>query len=228
MRIVIGSYNIHRSFGRDMTCDPERIVAVINALKADVVALQEVESPSASGHNLLRYFADQTGLEVIPGPIFLGEHGHYGNALLTSAEVLAVRRFDLAHPGREPRSAIDVDLRCRDVTFRVVATHLGLLPGERRYQVKRLLQLFDPADRTPTALIGDFNEWFPRSRPLRWIVSYFGRAPAPATFPAHFPLLALDRIWVRPDRALRRLELFQSRLAAEASDHLPLRAEIEW
>jgi endonuclease/exonuclease/phosphatase family metal-dependent hydrolase len=46
------------------------------------------------------------------------------------------------------------------------------------------------------------------------------------TFPAHLPLLALDRIWVHPRHYLTRLRAHRTPLALAASDHLPLTARL--
>jgi endonuclease/exonuclease/phosphatase family metal-dependent hydrolase len=76
--------------------------------------------------------------------------------------------------------------------------------------------------------MGDINEWFLWGRPLRWLHVEFQETPAPATFPAYRPVLALDRLWVRPRTALRRLAVHATPLARVASDHLPLVAALEW
>jgi len=228
MNIVLASYNIHRCIGMDGRYDIERVIEVIRGLDADVIALQEVGFPRGGpGADLLDLIAHETGTTPIAGPTLYAETGHYGNALLTRAEVLAVRRFNLAQTGREPRGALDVDLACKGMRFQVVATHLGLAPFERRNQIRRLLTLFHGGG-SPAALLGDFNEWLPWGRPLRWMHRFFGRPPAPATFPAIFPVLSLDRVWVHPLRALRAIEAIKTRLTRQASDHVPVRARVEW
>jgi endonuclease/exonuclease/phosphatase family metal-dependent hydrolase len=64
--------------------------------------------------------------------------------------------------------------------------------------------------------------------PLRWRRSLFGATPAPATFPSILPVFALDRIWVRPAESLVTVERHNTALARRASDHLPLKATLEW
>jgi endonuclease/exonuclease/phosphatase family metal-dependent hydrolase len=228
MGIVLATYNIHRCIGTDGRLDIGRVVEVIRALDADVIALQEVEFPMGSSVGLLDMLARESRMTPIAGPTLLAESGHYGNAILTRGEVAAVRRHDLAHGEREPRGALDVDILCNGITLQVVATHLGLRPFERRFQIRSLLNMFRSVPPGPTALLGDFNEWLPWGRPVRWMHRYFGRPPTPATFPSFLPLLALDRIWVHPLRALRHIESFQTRAARTASDHLPVRALVEW
>ena len=55
-----------------------------------------------------------------------------------------------------------------------------------------------------------------------WCHRFFVKPPAPATFPARWPVLALDRIWVRPRRRLERVFVHRSPTARVASDHLPV------
>src|SRR6202011_5486287 len=48
-RLRIATYNIHRCRGLDGRTRPDRIAAVLRAVNADVVALQEVIGPGAQG-----------------------------------------------------------------------------------------------------------------------------------------------------------------------------------
>src|SRR5262245_18462070 len=111
--------------------------------------------------------------------------------------------------------------------MRVIATHLGLRPGERAEQVRRLIAAVECDTPHPTLLSGDVNGWYLWGRPLRWLHSHFREAPAtPPTFPARRPLFALDRIWVSPVGSVRQVANHMSPLARVASDHLPLKAQI--
>jgi endonuclease/exonuclease/phosphatase family metal-dependent hydrolase len=55
-----------------------------------------------------------------------------------------------------------------------------------------------------------------------------GRAPARRTFPSWLPVLPLDRIYAGGTARLRMTNVHRSPLARLASDHLPLRAALDW
>jgi endonuclease/exonuclease/phosphatase family metal-dependent hydrolase len=214
----VASYNVHGCIGTDGRRDAARIAAVIEETGCDTVGLQESDYE-------LDLIAAQAGMQAVPGLTLLRHDGHYGNALLTRRKVLAVRRLAFTWSGREPRNALDVDLEVAGHTVRVIVTHLGLWPAERRHQVKELLKLLK---HTPiherVVVLGDINEWLPLGRPLRWLNGLFGHSIVERSFPSRWPLLALDRAWVRPRHSLLALKAHRSPLAVVASDHLPVKA----
>lgn len=214
----VASYNVHACTGSDGRKDAARIAAVIEEMGCDTVGLQESDYR-------LDYIAQRTGMQPIPGLTLLRHDGPYGNALLTRRKVLAVRRLGFTWSGREPRNALDVDLEVGGETVRVIVTHLGLWPAERRFQVKQILELLN---QTPVServvVLGDINEWLPLGRPLRWLNGLFGHSIVERSFPSRWPLLALDRAWVRPRHSLLALKAHRSPLAQLASDHLPVKA----
>jgi len=226
MILRIATYNIHRCVGCDGIEAPKRIAAVLRDIDAEVAALQEVAFDTDGPENILADLARSMDAHAIEGPTLLEQKGRYGNAILTRIAADSVERLDISVPGREPRGALVANLRLNDSRVRVVATHLGLRPRERRYQMRRLLPLLDDPAAAVTILLGDFNEWFLWGRPLRWLNRRFGALPAPSTFPSRRPLLSLDRIWVDPADRLISLYLHRHVPASIASDHLPLVANV--
>ena len=212
----IASYNVHGCRGTDGRKDASRIAGVIAELECDTVGLQEVDYR-------LDYIAGRLGMEAVPGLTLVRHDGPYGNALLTKRKVLDVRRLALGYGRREPRNALDVDLDVCGTRLRVIVTHLGLFAPERRWQVRKLLELVRETQER-LVVLGDINEWFPFSRPVRWFNRLLGRSVVERSFPSRWPLLALDRVWVRPRPALLALKAHRSPLAARASDHLPVKA----
>ena len=182
----IASYNLHGCVGRDGERDAERIAGVIAELGCDTVGLQEVYH--------LELLAERTGLQPVAGPPYVWRGRHVGNALLTRRKVLEVRNHDYTWPRHEPRTALDVDLDVDGESVRVIVTHLGLKPAERRYQVRKLLDLPQgDAALARVVVLGDINEWLPLSRPLRWLNALLGHSPRERDFP-----VALAALRARP------------------------------
>ncbi len=227
-RIVIATYNVHRCVGFDGRHDPDRTAAVIWEMQVDAIALQEVDSRAGveDGIDQFEFLARATAMQPIAGPTLRDHRGHYGNAVLTRLPILETRRLDLSVAGREPRGALGVDLDAGGQKLTLIATHLGLRRKERRKQVPQLVDLASRMSGGPLVLLGDMNEWIPVGHSLGPILRVFGAAPRIRTFPAARPMLALDRIWCRPASALIELRAHTTQLAREASDHLPLRAEL--
>lgn len=223
--LTVATWNIHGAVGCDRRFVPERIGQVLCEIDADVVALQEVPLGGREGADLLAALRDACPGELVEGPTVATAARRYGNAVLSRHPMVAARSVDLSFGAREPRGALDADLICHGHPLRVVATHLGLSLAERRHQIARLLEVFD-TDAMPVILLGDINEWFAWGRSLRWLVSHFQAVPAPPTFPSRWPVLALDRIWIRPRQRLLHVHVHASPLARVASDHLPLVARI--
>jgi endonuclease/exonuclease/phosphatase family metal-dependent hydrolase len=225
--LLVATWNIHGAVGTDGRYAPSRVVDVLHEIGADVVALQEVASAQAH-EDFLRGIERATGYGIVAGLLRQRRGSDFGNAVLSRYPVSSVRHLDLAVGAYEPRGALDV---CIDVglelPLRVIATHLGLRPGERREQVRRIVAAVERDSPHPTLLMGDLNEWYLWGRPLRWLHAHFRDIPAAArTFPSRRPLFALDRIWVSPTGSVRRLDCHLSPLSRVASDHLPLVAEL--
>lgn len=221
----VATWNIHGGVGRDGRYDPQRIIAVLRELDADVVALQEVASLAVHGE-FLRLVRDALGVQVVVGRTLTRRDAEFGNALLSRHPVTTNANIDLSITRREPRNAIDAHVAVDGMTLRVIATHLGLGPAERREQVRRILCAIESGADEPVALMGDLNEWYLWGRPLRWLHAHFSATPAPRTFPSGRPLLALDRIWMHPANALRNVFVHRTALSRAASDHLPLAGDV--
>ena len=225
----VASYNVHGCRGWDSRRDVGRIVRILRDIDADVVGLQEVESRHGrSDIDQAEEFAAALGMRCIEGPLLHHvQRGWYGNALLTRLEVTAVRRVLFESHGGEARGAIVCDLRARDDTcWRVMTTHLDLHSRHRRRQFETLLDELVPTTRPPTVLMGDFNEWWPRSRALAALRRHAELPPAPRTFPSWLPVLPLDRIAVSGCRLQGTIRTHLTPLARRASDHLPIFADL--
>ncbi len=223
--VRVMTWNIHGGLGADRRFDLTRVVDIIRRHRPDLVALQEVDSrrtiaPASSAFAVLR---EAVGAHGVEAKSIIAPDGAYGQMVLSRWPLGAVHIHDITHATREPRRAIEVEVKAAAGTFRLIAAHFGLSLRERRAQARRLVAI---ARRHPmtTVMLGDFNEWF-------WPASLRGalgrELPARtqhATFPSWYPIFRLDRIFCWPADAMQTS--FIDRSARKASDHLPVIADV--
>lgn len=226
MQVKLATWNIHGCIGTDGIFNPERVSNVINQLDADIIALQEVESFTDGGGNILYAFETHTDFVTIAGHTMYRRDSSYGNAVLTRQRPVSVAKSDISLPGREPRGVISLLYDFDGTLVHVMATHLGLRSGERQSQLESILAIMQRQPADITVLMGDMNEWLPWGKAARWLGRQFGGKSNPATFPSYFPLLSLDQIRVLPDHCLKEPRIMVTALSRAASDHLPLTAEM--
>jgi endonuclease/exonuclease/phosphatase family metal-dependent hydrolase len=227
-QLSVASYNIHGGRGPHFKYDIGRVAEVIQELDADIVALQEVDSRRhpGGGRSQLEYLARATGMHPVHGPTICHGHGDYGNAVLTRLDVDSYACLDLTEGPREPRGAIDLRLRSPHGNVRLIATHLGLSRPERHRQTERLASLVAEEEGL-LILVGDTNCWEPASGGIKRLESVLPRIRPVRTFPSWLPMLAIDRVWVKPGHALKQLRTHTTSASRRASDHLPLKAVVE-
>ena len=223
------TYNVHAHVGRDGRRDPARVSRVIDELDADVVALQEFTYPVEIALETRRpVVLTLERYECVLGPARQNATQCFGNAILTKHPFLEVHRIDLSITRREPRAALAATIEVDGAPVHVLAAHLGLRVPERRRQVAQILAYLDSVKHTRLVVLGDFNDWMPGRTVADVLDHRLGRLPRPRSFPAARPLFALDRIWVQPHGALRRMFAHRTAAARTASDHVPVVAEIDW
>ena len=229
----IATYNIHRCRGLDGRTRPERIAAVLQAVDADVIALQEVlgAGPRGGGH------AEELGAALGMGWVLAPARqlrGHqFGNAVLSRFPITYHVEHDLSWKTCEPRRLQRVDVGVHGGgTLHVYNVHLGTAFLERRHQAQRLATIVtDRHVGGPKLVLGDFNEWMRglattllserlNSIDLR---NYLRRR---RTYPGLFPILHLDHIYYAGKLEVVGIELPRTRLSLVASDHLPLVADV--
>ncbi len=225
----VATWNVHACVGGDGRHDPARTAAVIAEIDPDVMALQEFRYPGdiALETRSPVVLTELDSYECALGPTRTRLQHCFGNVLLTRHPIRDVRRLDLSHGRREPRGALVATLDVAGLPLHVLTTHLGLRLGERRVQVRRILEFLDELRSEFVVILGDFNDWLPGRSVAHALAERLGASPSPRTFPVAWPLFALDRIWVHPRGALRSLRAHATPRARQASDHLPVVAELE-
>ena len=228
MELTFASYNIRKAIGLDRKRDPERILAVLHELGADVVAIQE--SDRRFGQRLAalpRQMLAEHHWQIAPVALRPASIGWHGNAILVRKGIDILEAEPLHLPTLEPRGAARVDLAKDGQRMRVVGMHLDLSGLRRRHQVSAVLGHLDACDGPcPTVMMGDFNEWSRKGGAFRefgadWLITEPGRS-----YPARQPVARLDRIVASRDWDMLETRVHHSALAARASDHLPVVARM--
>jgi endonuclease/exonuclease/phosphatase family metal-dependent hydrolase len=232
MQLTFASYNIHKAVGLDRRRDPDRIIAVLREIDADVVALQEADRRFGERVSVLpkQSLDDHTPYCAVPLHHHHGRAdslGWHGNALLVRRGLKIVDAGIVPLPTLEPRGAIRADVEFAGGVVRVVGMHLDLSGLRRRQQVRTVLDHVAGCDGDhPAVLMGDFNEWALRGGCFREI-NHGWRLLAPGrSFPSRRPVAQLDRIVVSDKWEEVQASVHHSALAAVASDHLPVIARL--
>lgn len=229
MDLTFASYNIHKAVGLDRKRDPERILAVLHEIDADVVALQEADRRFGRRETVLPrdMLDDLSHYRAIPLNHRPDSIGWHGNALLVKRGITVAEAGVVPLPALEPRGAVRADLVAEGLRLRVVGMHLDLSGLRRRQQLRTILaDVAQCGPACPAVLMGDFNEWAVhggswREFHARWRVLAPGR-----TFPARRPVAQLDRIVISDEWRIEAVGVHHSALAAMASDHLPVLARL--
>ena len=228
MRLTFASYNIHKAVGIDGRRDPERIIAVLRELHADVIALQEADRRFGERESVLpKALLDETPWHVAPVSRRPRSLGWHGNALLVRRDIEIETAEPLPLPTLEPRGAIRADLLIEGRRLRVLGAHLDLSGLRRREQIRALLRHCERCEiACPTVLMGDFNQWGRSRGALREFVTPWQALAIGNSFPSRQPLAPLDRIVHSGEWSCEGMGVHHSALAAVASDHLPVRATL--
>lgn len=241
-KLNVLTMNMHMGFGflNRRFILPELRDAV-RSVSADVIFLQEVHGeqqnhaqnvknwPTTSQYEFL---ADSMWKDFAYGRNAVYPHGHHGNALLSKYPILRHENLDISIRGTEERGLLHCVLDVpRFGEVHAICVHLGLREAHRQRQLGLMADLVSRLPpEAPVIIAGDFNDWRQKADTalsatgLREVfVESFG-APA-RSFPARFPLLRLDRIYVRNVKA-RAPKVLSNRPWSHLSDHAPLAVEV--
>ena len=229
MQIKVASYNIRKAVGLDWRRRPARVLAVLNEVDADIVALQEVDRRFGSRLTALdpetvERETDYQAINFSHRPQSLGFHG---NVILARKRITVAGARPMALPHLEPRGAAVADLDLGHIRVRVVGMHLGLTRKWRQLQTQAIVnELRALEGNMPTILMGDLNEPDLKSGVLRAFEQRHTIASCGPSFHASMPVFALDRIIVTEDIAIAEAGVHRTSLSREASDHLPIWARL--
>ena len=229
MQLTFASYNIHKAVGLDGRRDPERIIAVLRELHADVIALQEADRRFRERESVLpKSLLEETPWRAAPVNRRARSLGWHGNALLVRRDIDVELAQPVDLPTLEPRGAVRADLLVEGRRVRVLGMHLDLSGLRRRDQIRAILRHCRRCETAcPTVLMGDFNQWGRGTGAVREFARGWHALATGNSFPSRRPLAPLDRIVHSPEWTCRQAGVHHSALAVAASDHLPVRATLE-
>ena len=238
MNLRIVTYNIHKGIGGvDRRYRPERIINTLRQYNADIILMQEVDDnvPRSSfdrqvdkfGDALeMRYRAFQHNVKLT--------RGHYGNAILSRFPLTKIISIDLTIPLKKRRQALLAHCRLgnhRQQSLIIANCHLGLAGFERNIQLRKILTyktLKNIDQKTPLIIGGDYNDvWGTLGKKLMLPAGFESASKKINTFPAIMPLRCLDYIYYRGDLTCQHSFPGHTKIARQASDHLPLVADFE-
>jgi endonuclease/exonuclease/phosphatase family metal-dependent hydrolase len=225
----VASYNIRKSIGRDRRRRPERILAVLAEIGADIVVLQEADRRFGRRVSSLppARLASESGYRALDLAVRPDSIGWHGNAILVRESVTAEECGRLPLPHLEARGAVQAVFAAGSGRFRVIGTHLSLLQSWRHQQSEALVHHLLAQEALPTLLIGDLNDWSHHGAslaPLEKLLA--GRVPG-LSYPTFRPRAPLDRFYSSAGLRILACGVHETPLARIASDHLPVWVDLE-
>lgn len=252
MQLKILSYNIHKGYDwKNQNYFLKEMKEFIKSSHADVVFLQEVVGKNSKFQeqgmvdSQFEFLADQLWPHFSYGHNAVYDHGHHGNLILSKFPIESYENIDLSTNHWEKRGLLlckiilptphDTNLKF----FYAACSHLNLLHTGRLLQYQKIKEHIlskNSDDETPIIIAGDFNDWNKQCAHVfevdlgmqevhKTIHGKFAKS-----FPAPYPMLCLDRIYVKNLKVKNALILKPKKThgsLAHLSDHLPLFCEVE-
>jgi endonuclease/exonuclease/phosphatase family metal-dependent hydrolase len=240
-RLRVLTVNIHKGYtlfnSRYML---HELRDAIREVGSDLVFLQEVtgrpdDHALPVEHVQYEFLADTLWPEHAYGRNAAVSGRNLGNAVLSNFPIVSQRNHLISKGRGEPRGLLHcvLDLGAGRGPLHVMCTHLGLTERQRRHQLSLVRHLVDKdvPQEAPLILAGDFNDWRSSAdeqlAPLGMTEVFRSAQGAHArSFPARWPLLRLDRIYVRGVATAHPMPMPRQPWA-QLSDHAPLAAEVQ-
>ena len=233
-RLTVLSYNIHHAEGIDGKLDVERIAGVIQSVKPDLVALQEVDQKVKRSQSIDQpaELARLTKMHVAFGANIDLQGGHYGNAILSRFPIARHQNQLLPRIDQsEQRGVIEAEITLPEMKqpLLFLATHFDFRSDERERleSVAVINKLADKHAELPALLAGDLNAT-PESKTLEQLALHWKRANAEVlpTVPVKEPKQQIDYILLRPQNRWKVVDV-NVLDEAVASDHRAIAATLE-
>jgi endonuclease/exonuclease/phosphatase family metal-dependent hydrolase len=169
-------FNIHFGISRVGIVDLTEIAAEIQAVRPDLVSLNEVDSGTFRSRRIDEpsFLAEATGLRAVYGPNLPWEGGLFGNAILTRFPEVESHNLRLPGvPGMEPRGLLTATVRVGARTVSFSSMHLSDGSDGRTSRILQAQAVAHGLQQSspPTILAGDLNSG-PHALPVRVMRQY--------------------------------------------------------
>ena len=231
------SYNVHNCIAIDpqKTRDYNAIAQIIKESKAEVIALQELDSiTNRTNIDVLSKLSALTGMHSTFSPSIDFQGGKYGIGMLSKEKPIAVKLIAL--PGREEQRSLMI---AEFDNYIFCNTHLSLTPEDQlasidiiNQSIKEFIKGDKDRKRKNLFIAGDFNAE-PGSATINKLQKTFTPISNDMykTYPANFPDRCIDYIFYHGKKLPKKYQVYESGTIKNsttqiASDHLPTQCVI--
>lgn len=241
MRLKVLSYNIHKGYNwNNSELTISDIKETIQNTFADLVFLQEVvgENKLEQQKNIdwqndqYKFLADQRWPNFAYAKNAVYTQRHHGNAILSKYPITKNEQINISTNKYEQRGVLFCEIQLPHTKLHAYCIHLNLLHRSRVKQYKMISNLVQERtpEGTPVIIAGDLNDWNRKASDT--LVQEEGYLEAykslhgiyPKTFPAQYPLLSLDRMYVK-DINPEIVKVLKTHQWKKLSDHAALYME---
>ena len=244
MRLRILTYNIHKGFDwNKKNYFLEEIKNLVQASNADIVFLQEVVGDNSQYKkkglidSQFEYIADSVWSHYSYAKNAVYDNGHHGNLILSQFPILFWNNTNISTNIFEKRGILfcQISIPNQKNSIYVFCVHLDIFNKGRNLQylmIKNYIASLNIPSDAPIIIAGDFNDWnmqatasFENDLQMSEVHKHLHGVFA-KTFPAAFPILSLDRIYVK-NLLVKSSKVLPNLEKNHFSDHLPLLCEVE-
>lgn len=240
IRLKVMTLNIHKGLSLfNQRKILEELKKEVRKHAVDILCLQEVlgEHSVHAPKPQFEFMADEIWTHYAYGKNAVYSDGHHGNAILSHFPFQMHENLDISNHRFERRGLLHGVVGAPEWKGRhlhIMTLHLDLLSRGRHKQFQCLIERIRSrvGAGEPLIVAGDFNDWPEEAGEVLQSVGLRevfleARGEHARTYPARYPLLKLDRIYVR-DLKVASVECLVGPPWSTLSDHLALAAELDF
>lgn len=237
-KLKILTYNIfhgEQAYEKGMP-NIDDVAALINKIKPDLAAFQEVDSATGRSAGIykmpfdfIHVLAKKTGMHGFFGRAMDYDGGGYGEGLLSRKPATATVKILPAPKGGEPRALIYITYTAGKKQIVFAGTHLCHQYNENRVAQAKEINAVFASEKKPVVLCGDLN-FTPGKEPYNilqtaWEDAAVLKGDPQHTFSADTPRVRIDYAWLKKGTKWKVTGV--EVLPVKISDHKPVLITLE-